>query len=176
MSDSDLSYENLLDMTGAVDCATFRQHFKKITRNAAGIPLHLEDEAERRGTILSETYETFYDSRKAALREAGIQFSQLVRADDGGLVAVNLAACLSIPVFMQALEQGDGPLFAVMVLHWMRSTPEKEWVFSHLCEAVHAYFRCKDLRDQLGDAAEYPFDDLRDHLREALHQFNHRHC
>lgn len=172
----DLIHDYLLGIDTETDCAAHRKQFKAIAKTETGIPLHLEGEAERRGLILADAYERLYDARKEALRSAGIQFSEVVRADDGGLATVNLAACLSIPVFIQALESGDGALFAVLVMHWMRASSEKEWVFGHLCEAVHVYYRCADLRNELGEVAEYAFDDLRDHLREALHQHNHRHC
>lgn len=171
-----ITYEELLGVTNLVNPANYKKRFKAIAKNSAGIPLNLEGEAERRGRIFADLYETLYDNRKQSLRDADISFSELVRDDKGNLLTINLAACLSVPVFMQALERGDGALFAVIVVHWMRASKEHEWVFSHLCEAVHAYFSLEELRDELGSAVEYAFDDLRDHLREALYQFNHRHC
>lgn len=176
MQATDTFYESLLAMDTKLDCINYRQKYEGLVRNAEGIPLHLEEEVERRGSVFADTYENLYDNRKRAMRDAGIQVLQTVRTDEGKVASANFAACVTVPVFVQILEKGDGPLFAVLVLHWMRGNPEKEWVFSQLCEAVHLYFSVDSLRAELGETAEYPFDDLRDYLREALYQYNHRHC
>lgn len=110
------------------------------------------------------------------MRDAGVSFSQLTRGDDGQVVGMNLAACASVPAFMQAVEAGDGPLFSVLVLHWMRGNPEKEWVFSHLCEAAFAFNSVKGLRDQIPEEVHEAYGDLQAALEEALYHYNHRHC
>ena len=169
-------YHELLGIKFKIDPVVYRKKFRSVTKNAGGIPLHLEEEADKRGQILATSYEALYDRNKLAIQQAGLAFSQLLRTDTGGLVSSNHAAVMTIPPLVKALEQGDNPLWAVVSLHWLRSREDSEWIFSHLCESVHAYYSVQDIRDQLGTKVEVYFDDMRDHLKEALYQFDHRHC
>ena len=174
--DDKFTYHDLIGADRTINAGEYRRRFKPATKNAEGIPLHLEDEAEKRGQILARSYEALYDRNKQAMKNAGMEFSQLLRTDDGGVVTANHAAAMAVPPLVQALEQGDNPLWAVLSLHWLRAHKEHEWVFSHLCEAVHAFYSVEGIRAQLGSDAETMFDDMRDYLTEALYQYDHRHC
>jgi hypothetical protein len=81
-----------------------------------------------------------------------------------------------VPIFVQALEEGDDGLYAVPALQWMRASRDKAWVFSHLCEAVYGYYNVKTLREQIGRKHEDAYEDLRDYLKDALYHYAHRHC
>lgn len=145
-------------------------------RSAEGIPLQLEDEVERRARIIADAYEQLYDARKATMRELGVRFAGIATGDDGKRFAVNYASCASVPVFMQAREAGDGQAFAVAVLHWLRASEGKEWIFSHLCEAAHAFRSSSQMRSSLPPPAVGAFEDLQEKLGSALCHYNHRHC
>ena len=171
-------YEDMVGAVKAINAIQYRRDFKGVTRNADGIPLKYEETVEHIALVLADAYESLYDARKAALKEHGISPSQLDRDDIGNLISVNLAACVSVPVFVQALEEGGRGIFAVMVLHWFRAHKEFEWIFSHLAEAVSAYYRIEKLRLEMNEnpSSEEAFDDLRMQLQEALYHYNHRHC
>jgi hypothetical protein len=171
-----ITYEFLVGVSPKIDAREYRKRYAGAQRNSSGIPLQVEDEVERRARILADTYEQLYDARKQTMREHGVAFSQLARTDDGEPIAINFAAVASIPVFMQALEQGDGPLFLVLVLHWLRASEGKEWVFSHLCEAAYAFRKVSAIRAQIPEIHHEAFEDLQMALEEALYQYNHRHC
>lgn len=169
-------YHNLIGASREINATEYRRKFTPVSKNADGIPIHLEEEAEKRGLILARSYEALYDRNKQAIKNAGVEFSQMLRADDGGIVAVNHASVMVVPPLARALEQGDNPLWAVISLHWVRAHKEHEWVFCHLCEAVHAYYSVSGIRAQLGLEVENHFDDMKDYLMEALYQYDHRHC
>lgn len=169
-------YHDLLGADRRINPVEYQRKYKSATKNAEGIPLHLEEEAEKRGQILAKSYEAIYDQNKQAIKNAGMAFSQMLRTDNGGVCAANHAAIMAVSPLVIALEQGDNPLWTVISLHWIRSHVDTEWVFSHLCEAVFAYNSVAGIRAQLGDDVETLFDDMKDYLTEALYQFDHRHC
>ncbi|PTE21922.1 hypothetical protein C5F48_09675 [Cereibacter changlensis JA139] len=169
-------YHELLGADHRIDPVEYRRKYKPATKNADGIPLHLEDEAERRGKILAKSYEAIYDHNKQMLKNLGKATSQMLRTDEGSVVAANHAAVMTVPPLANALDHGDNPLWAVTALHWVRSQEDTEWVFSHLCEAVHTYRSVAGIQAQLGTEATDSFDDMSMYLTEALYQFDHRHC
>lgn len=169
-------YASLVGMTLEIDAATYKENFKPQAKNSDGIPLSIESEVECRGRFLAEAYEQLYHSRKMSMKEANYSSSRMLETDGGGSIALNLAAVATVPVFMQTLEEGDDGLHAVPALQWMRASGEKEWVFSHLCEAVYGYYNVKSLREQIGRKHEDAYEDLRDYLKDALYHYAHRHC
>ena len=173
---TDPNNANLLGMDLEIDPAAYKENFKPKAKNSKGIPLSIEAEVAQRGQLLAEAYEQLYHSRKMSMKEANYSSSQLLQTDGGGAIALNLAAVATAPVFVRALEEGDDGLYAVPALQWMRASGDKEWVFSHLCEAVYGYYNVKTLREQIGRKHEDAYEDLRDYLRDALYHYAHRHC
>jgi len=175
-TNTDPSYASLLGMNLEIDPTAYKENFKPQAKNSDGIPLSIEAEVAQRGHSLVEIYERFYHSRKMSMKEANYSSSRMLETDGGGSIALNLAAVATVPAFVQALEEGDDGLHAVPALQWIRGSEDKEWVFSHLCEAVYGYYNVKKLREQIGPKHEDAYEDLRDCLKGALYHYTHRHC
>lgn len=174
MSISPEDYEKLVGYSRETNFQDFRKHHTQSSWHSSGLPLAIFDEVKRRGEIFSDVYEKLYDARKAQMQKAGGNCFPVIKDDFDNLVAVNFPALVTIPVFWQALRQGDNLPFIAPILHWMRWSERDEWIFSHLCLAIYGYFSVHHLRQILGPDVETAFEDLRDSLQDALYYYNHR--
>jgi hypothetical protein len=168
-------YADLLEVSPKADPVSYRRnHAARVPKNNAGIPLAFEDQAESVGRIIASSYEEKYDQIKAEMKSRGMQFSAVMPDDAGKPLAVNFAAIAAAPIVSQITDENDLMPYCVAALHWLLATEDLEWVFSHLVEATGAFYRSEMLRNGLAKEYAEDFDDLRDMLREALHQYIHR--
>ena len=169
-------YAELLDVSPRPDVTAYRNDFGSVgTKNADGIPLAFEDQAEAVARIIASSYEERYDSIKAQMKSRGMSFSAMMLDDNGGPITVNFAALAAAPIVSDVTNEPELMPYCVAALHWLLANDEHEWVYSHLIEATAAYYRCRGLQDQLDPGYADDYDDLRDLLREALRQYIHRH-
>jgi hypothetical protein len=174
-SENVATYAELLGVSPQPDVIAYRNDFGSVgPKNADGIPLSVEDQAEAVAQVLASSYEERYDTIKAQMKSRGMQFSALVKDDNGNPIAVNFAAVAAAPVVSDVTDEPELVPYCVAALHWLLASSEKEWVYSHLVEATGAYYRCQGLQDQLDPGYADDYDDLRGLLREALRQYIHR--
>lgn len=168
-------YASLLGVSPLPDGAAYRREFKVgPPRNADGIPLAFEEQAETVGSIIASAYEERYEEIKAEMQGRGMQFSATVADDEDKPVAVDFAAIAAAPIVSRITDEADLMPYGIAALHWLLAAKEREWVFRHLSEAVGVYYRCSAVRAQLDPGYDDDFDDLRDLLREAFRHYLHR--